>query len=151
MTGDQLVGCIETNGRFPVRQLSLYLDHADVDRTFGGRHAYEATNKTLLLYAAHHGDTDAIRLLVARGANVNHQDSHGWTALHFALDEEFVGATQDGHHPADLPITRLLLKMGCDPTIANNDGQLPWQLFANCWTGMQELYDSVVSSTKTKA
>ena len=42
------------------------------------------TGRSDLHYAACDGDLAAVQKLVSRGADVNLQDKHGWTPLHFA-------------------------------------------------------------------
>ncbi len=61
---------------------------------------------TLLMYAAHVGNTAIGRELIAHGASLDAHDSHGWTALNTAVHTghiQFVellldaGASLDGH------------------------------------------------------
>ncbi len=42
-------------------------------------------NKTLLMYASWIGNTEAVKVLVEKGADVNTADSSGATALHLAI------------------------------------------------------------------
>ena len=49
----------------------------------------EATQKTPLFYAIHNATEDQInvlRILLENGANINHQDLQGKTALHYAAE-----------------------------------------------------------------
>ena len=41
-------------------------------------------NKTALMYLCSHGETDLVKLLLEKGADVNKKDSDGWTALYYA-------------------------------------------------------------------
>jgi ankyrin repeat protein len=50
-------------------------------------------------------------------------DSAGWTALHLAVDHDFVVATQDGHMPSELPTAEILLRLGADDSIRDNEGR----------------------------
>ena len=66
-----------------------------------------------LAWAAMHGNSAAVRLLLERGADVNGRNGDGSTALHGAA---FTGNPQ---------IVRLLLDKGGDPLAANQRGELP--------------------------
>ena len=64
---------------------------------------------TPLMYAALYGDADAVRLLLAAGANPNTANESGGTALMYALDN----AEQ----------TRVLLDAGADPNARSGEGR----------------------------
>jgi len=64
---------------------------------------------TPLMYAALYGDAEAVRLLLATGANPNTANESGGTALMYALDN----AEQ----------TRLLLDAGADPNARSGEGR----------------------------
>jgi ankyrin repeat protein len=64
---------------------------------------------TALMYQVAHGTVASMNLLLMRGANVNLQDSTGWTALHYAA---FVDDSEK---------TKLLLDNGAGKTIRNNN------------------------------
>ena len=70
---------------------------------------------TLLLIAAQNSNLELIKMLLLRGANVNHQNASGNTALHFALafDQEGV-------------IGEYLIERGADDSIENVDGLTPY-------------------------
>ena len=57
------------------------------------------------------GRTEAVRLLLKQGAQVNQASSHGWTPL--------MAAAWENHGE----IVTLLLKAGADPTQSNTDGK----------------------------
>jgi len=66
-----------------------------------------------LIEAAKSGDTSTIERLLSSGANVNMQDEHGWTPLHWAAGK---GLTQ---------IVALLLKRGADASLPAKDTRTP--------------------------
>jgi ankyrin repeat protein len=65
------------------------------------------------LHAAIAGRTDhaTVRLLVQRGADVNHRAAGGWTPLHLAASR------------GSLPVIELLLEAGADPAATSDDGK----------------------------
>ncbi len=68
-----------------------------------------ATGWTPLMYAALYGDAEAVRLLLAKGAEVNLRNEGGGTALMYAVD--------------DPGKTRLLLEHGADPNVSSGEGR----------------------------
>ena len=69
---------------------------------------------TVLMYACGRGwSLDIVRLLLDAGANTNHQNNYGGSALHFA--------SWNGQ----LEHVRLLLDFGADPNLADEDGSTP--------------------------
>ena len=62
------------------------------------------------MYAAFRGDTEAVRLLLAAGANPNASTAWGWTPLMSAVDR--------GHTDA----ARLLLEAGANSNAADDSG-----------------------------
>jgi hypothetical protein len=79
--------------------------------------AVDENGNTLLLVAAQNGLLAMSKLLVARGANPNHQNGRGNTALHFALAYNFTELAEwlvagDGG--------------GSDDTIQNEEGLTPY-------------------------
>ena len=71
--------------------------------------------KTPLLYVIKESSfrLEVITFLIEKGANIESQDEHGWTALHFASRD------------ANLEIVRLLLKKGANIEIKNDKGETP--------------------------
>ena len=76
-----------------------------------GVNAKDAQGQTPLMLAAAFGSADAMRALIASGADVRAASSAGLTALHFAADD----ATK----------TRLLLDAGADVNAASQLGRTP--------------------------
>jgi ankyrin repeat protein len=70
---------------------------------------------TLLLVAAQNSNKKLVEMLLVRGANINHQNAQGNTALHFAL--AFDNEGQLGEY---------LIEHGADDTIENLDGLTPY-------------------------
>jgi ankyrin repeat protein len=79
------------------------------------------------LSPAHHAvemeDLAALAKLLDAGADI-HEEHHGMTLLHHAVDVEI-----DGHHQSGEPLqadtTALLLSRGADPTRGSADGTKP--------------------------
>jgi ankyrin repeat protein len=71
----------------------------------------DAKGYTALILAAYHGQSDAVELLLASGANACAEDQRGNTAL--------MGAIFKG----ELRIARRLMAAGCQPDKPNNAGQ----------------------------
>lgn len=70
-------------------------------------------NKTILMYAVWLGNTDAVTLLVDKGADVNAQDAGGNTALYLATGKEFTH------------IALHLIKHGASGYTMNKEGETP--------------------------
>lgn len=69
--------------------------------------------RTAMSLAALYCSEDAVRVLHAHGANVNHQDEDGETPLHDAC------FTMGGGLKQAISMVQLLLELGADPTIKN--------------------------------
>lgn len=72
--------------------------------------------KTLLHVAVENSFTDAVKLLLIEGANVNAQDDENNTPLHYAAKN------------GDMELIKILQNAGADNTILNNEGLRPQQL-----------------------
>lgn len=103
---------------------------------------YPRKGWTLLHYAARNGHhRGVLEYLASRGANLNIVDSDGWTALHLAIDHDFVAATQDGRMPAELPTAEILLKLGADDSIRDKEGRTARDLLDKF--GVASVFDQV--------
>ena len=72
-----------------------------------------------------------IHKVAAAGANLNVQCSRGWSSLHYAMEDEFIAATEDGEMPTDLPSVKTLIALGADPSIKDNEGLTAFDLFSH--------------------
>ena len=70
-------------------------------------------NKTALIWTAEIGSPDTLKVLLSHGADVNHQDNQGSSALHYA-----------GANARNESIT-LLLDAGADPNLLDLGGSTP--------------------------
>jgi ankyrin repeat protein len=93
--------------------LKMTLPTADLKSTnrYGG---------TALIPAAHHGHTEAVRILLATQIDKDHVNRLGWTAL---LEAVILG---DGG-PVHTEIARLLVEAGANVDIADREGVTPLQ------------------------
>jgi ankyrin repeat protein len=69
--------------------------------------------RTPLYEAIIENNSEAIRWLIEKGADVNHQDRNGWTPLHFAVQEK------------QLETVALLLAFGADANLHDVYGNGP--------------------------
>ena len=93
--------------------LKMTLPTADLKSTnrYGG---------TALIPAAHHGHTEAVRILLATAIDKDHVNRLGWTALLEAV------ILSDGG-PVHSEIVRLLVEAGANVNIADREGVTPLQ------------------------
>ena len=119
------------------------LSHACFNINYG-----DASDTTLLMYAADNSSKEIVDLLIANGADVNAKDKDGWTALMFAANRNdtqiaeilldngaeinqresidpyrtpLILAVQKNH----VEMTEFLLKKGADPTREDNNRNTP--------------------------
>lgn len=106
--------------------------------------AVDESGSSGLMYAALYADVPTMRLLLDRGANPNHADSAGATALIWAISDEAkvrlllkrgaevnVAAKLTGRtplliaagRPGSAPVVRMLLKRGADPKARDKKGE----------------------------
>jgi ankyrin repeat protein len=89
----------------------------------GGASARNVTSRydgTALIAAAHLGHVDAVKMLIAARAPLNHVNKLGWTALMEAV----VLGNGGANHTATV---RALVEAGADVNIADRQGQTPLQ------------------------
>ncbi len=66
--------------------------------------------------AARNGHVDTVKVLIAKGTDVNAKDQDGWTPLHLAA------------YKCHIDIVKVLLKKGADLLLKNNSGKTPRDL-----------------------
>jgi ankyrin repeat protein len=129
--------------------IESYLDHGN-DINFQDPRpgpGFPRKGWTLLHYAASNGQhRGRIEYLAEKGADLNIVDSAGCTALHLAVDHDFVVATQDGHMPNDLPTAEILLKLGADDSIRDNEGRTARDILDRF--GVAAVFDRVKERTR---
>lgn len=113
---DTLVGAARTGDLEAIKQ--HIADGVDVNALF-----FEMPPVT---WAAMMGQTEAVRLLLQQGADVNGRNRDGNTALHLAM---FLGRAETAE---------LLLKSGADVNARNDDGATPVDVLGVPW-GMTQL------------
>jgi ankyrin repeat protein len=89
----------------------------------GGASAKNITSRydgTALIAAAHLGHAEAVKLLIAAKAPLNHVNNLGWTALMEAV----VLGNGGANHTATV---RALVEAGCDVNLADRQGTTPLQ------------------------
>ena len=85
-----------------------------------GIEAADGYLRTALILATLHKNEDLLSWLIEQGANVNHQDRNGDSALHFAGQEKNEAAA------------KLLLKAGADLNVVDIHGNAPlWRAVFN--------------------
>lgn len=101
------------------------------------------TGWTLLHYAAEDRNLEVIRLLAARGAELNAADANGWTPLHLAVDSDLDTSGRGGRRASELPTVGLLIEFGASTTAQDSNGETPRDVAVAY--GMEKLFDSTAS------
>ena len=104
----------------------------------------EKMDWSLLHFAAEDCNSEVIRLLVARGADIHAIDRQGWTPLHLAVDSDLDTSSRDGRPATELPTVQTLIELGADEILRAADGSTPRDI-ARAY-GQEALYDSVLRS-----
>lgn len=85
--------------------------------------------RTPLMLAANRGSLALVKYFVERGANVNAQDSNGYTPLHWAAASfkkpNQYNLVDKRYDEGNFEVIKYLLEQGADPFIADYDGELP--------------------------
>lgn len=92
-------------------------------------------SRSPLINAVISGNTDLIKWLIEKDADVNKRDTNGWTALFFAAQE------------ADAETVRLLLEHDADPNIQDNHGNVAAFTILRKWKGGKN-FDSLKEIVK---
>jgi len=121
-----------------LEDVRLYLDEG------GDANRRVDSGNTLLHIAADNGDLDVMKLLVSRGAEVNAKGYHGYTPLHLAVDLDCNTSGRDGRRATELPVTKTLLGLGADPSIRDDDGEIPRDTAVAYGVREAELFDALV-------
>ncbi|KAE9546613.1 hypothetical protein FO519_010175, partial [Halicephalobus sp. NKZ332] len=119
--------------------ISLLLDKgADVDAK--GRYNDDdpsiTPSVTVLQFAAKGGHIECVRTLVMKGADINHQDHYGRTALH--------GAAKDGNYE----IAKFLVENGANASLKTNNGNTALDLAAKSSEKNEELIQYLTSHSR---
>jgi ankyrin repeat protein len=80
--------------------------------------AHDSRDTTLLMYAAGFGSTDAVKLLLSAGANVNARNQFGSNALIYGAN--------------NYEKARLLVEKGADVNVKTKSGRTPLMIAASC-------------------
>lgn len=97
------------HGYFEIVEL-LIQKGARVDKSING------SNMSILHYQAASGRSNAVKMLISRGADVNAQDDHGYTPLHYACRND---------NPT---VAEILIENGARCDLKNRNGQTPRDL-----------------------
>jgi ankyrin repeat protein len=119
-----LVGLLDRNDNVAFQERVKTLQDANSAR--------EDNNKTILMYACWVGNSDAVKHLLSKGADVNAQDSGGATALHLAAWKGYT------------PIALYLLENGASGQTVSKDGMTPLDIAM--MQGNQEIADAISKS-----
>ena len=84
--------------------------------------------------------------LVDAGADINVQDSNGWTPLHHAVDVAIDSTTQQNLDTIDWSAVGVFLDLGADPNIANSLGVTVYDLASAYGAKARESFDHFLES-----
>jgi len=78
-----------------------------------GIDALDGYQRTSLIWASFYNNAELLQWLIDNGANINHQDRNGFSALHFAVNEQRFEAAE------------ILINCKIDLEIKDNNGNTP--------------------------
>jgi len=120
-----------------VKDVQQYLDNG------GDPNQRTKDQQTLLHIAADNSDLEIVKLLVARGADINAKGFHGYTPLHLAVDADCDTSARDDRRLIDLPVTRFLIESGADEGIRDDEGEVPRDTAVAYGKITTQLYDAI--------
>lgn len=89
---------------------------------------------------------DIVRFLVAAGADINLQDEHGQTPLHWAVDMAIDGAIQADRPEIDWRVVGVFLELGGNPDIRDISGRTVHGLAANYGPAAQQSFEDFLKT-----
>src|SRR3954468_13097560 len=75
-------------------------------------HKDEKNRWSLLHSAAEDCNSEVIRVLLARGADINATNRQGWTPLHVAVDSDSDTSSREFRPATELPTVQTLIELG---------------------------------------
>jgi ankyrin repeat protein len=89
---------------------------------------------------------DIARCLVAAGADINLQDEHGQTPLHWAVDMAIDGAIQADRPKINWHVVGVFLDLGANPQIRDQGGRTVHDWAANYGPEAQQSFEDFLKS-----
>lgn len=126
-SGNAVVPDIDIHTAVVTGNLDALKQHLEAGTNINARDPFGGSSP--LISAAVFGKTDAARILIDAGADINFQNNDGSTALHTAA---FFCRPE---------IVRMLLEKGADKTIRNNFGATAWESVAGPFDDIKNAYD----------
>ena len=139
---EQLIEAVARRDRMTIRRLL----EAGADPNQPG-----PTGLSAIACAGENDETgDIVRMLVNAGANVNIQDEFGQTPLHFAVDVAIDGATQQNRESINWDAVGVLLQLGADRYIADNNGRTIVDLVSKYGCNARQSFDNWIEGSQAK-
>uniref|UniRef100_A0A8W8L649 Transient receptor potential cation channel subfamily V member 6 n=1 Tax=Magallana gigas TaxID=29159 RepID=A0A8W8L649_MAGGI len=99
-----------------------------------------------LSFAACLGQEECVRLLVAKGANPNYQDSNGNTVMHMLVIHDRKESEYEGQYASKQEMFNLLVELGARLDIKNRQGLTPLTLAAKLTR--KEMYEYILEKIR---